>query len=116
MVMSNGRGQICKAILEVLGASSAPLKAREIADHLHGRGMPVTKSTVNSILYSELSSDNAVAQDAAFQWSLVNSAERTDSPASVVPVAEPESDVDHHAVSAPVECRAARRVLLSRLC
>ena len=53
--MADEREQIAESILAVLRGSAVSLKAREIADALHGLGLLVTRTTVNSVLYNELS-------------------------------------------------------------
>lgn len=111
--MADEREQIAESILAVLRESADSLKAREIADMLHGRGLTVTRTMVNSILYNELSRAGRVTQDSQYQWSatvpdrmaLVATQEPQDQAAS-----QPPTINEQHAPPTE-ECRAARRVL-----
>lgn len=111
--MADEREQIGESILAVLRESADSLKAREIADMLHNRGLVVTRTTVNSILYNELSSAGRVTQDSQYRWSaalaarmaLVTAQEPQDQDATRVPSAGEAFGPSME------ECRAARRVL-----
>lgn len=111
--MSQTREQVAASICTVLTKSDVPLKAREIVDHLCAIGFSVTKTDVNSILYSELTNRGAVTQHSEFRWSL-NGKEHHGKDAAVD--VSPESLLGPIANSvesstAPKECRAARRIL-----
>jgi ATP-dependent DNA helicase RecQ len=73
------RDQIKSAIVEALKGAQKPLKAQGILDIVKNKNgwRGLDKSTINSILYSELR--NKVRQDANYRWAL------TDGPSSVPP-------------------------------
>jgi hypothetical protein len=113
--MANEREHITKSILEVLGGTAAPLKAREIADALHRLGFVVTKTAINSVLYSDLARGGMVAQDSEYRWSATSQI-----PDAVLAAQKPggqEQKAPHAGASGPEshlvpeECRTARRVL-----
>jgi len=111
--MADEREHIAECILAVLRGSADSLKAREIADMLHGRGLATTRTTVNSVLYNELSRASRVTQDSQYRWSAIlpdrealaaaQESQRQDAPQlpSVREAFGPSTE----------ECRAARRVL-----
>jgi hypothetical protein len=68
--MAGEREQITGSILAVLRGSAVPLKAREIVDALRGLGFVVTKTAVNSVLYTELSRSGVATQDSEYRWSM----------------------------------------------
>ncbi|MBX3451326.1 MAG: hypothetical protein KF777_17290 [Planctomycetaceae bacterium] len=111
--MADEREQIAESILAVLRESAEPLKAREIADMLHGRGLAVTRTTVNSVLYHELSKAARVAQDSQYRWSatlpnrkaMVSAHDPQELDASYV------TSIGETSGPSTEECRAARRVL-----
>src|SRR5215217_7317010 len=112
--MFNEREQIAENILALLGGSSVPLKARELTDALHNIGVTVKRTTVNSVLYSELSNRGEVTQDSEYRWSANGRRNNT-----LIDVQKPEAsqqDVWNMPGSAvvtsiPKESRAARRVI-----
>jgi hypothetical protein len=111
--MADEREHIADSILAILRESADPLKAREIADMLHSRGLVVTRTTVNSVLYNELSRAGRVAQDSQYRWSGIDSGRML-----AVAVQEAQNKETLHppaaseAFSTPTEeCRGARRVL-----
>lgn len=111
--MSQSREQVAAAICKVLTNSAAPLRAREIVEHLYAAGLSVTKTDVNSILYGELTSREAVTQLGDFRWSLngaahVGETKEVEPPSEMPPVA-PAKTVE--STTSPEECRAARRIL-----
>ncbi len=111
--MGNAREKLGIAIINVLIASASPLRAREIADALHGLDVSITKSTVNSILYSELSAKNVVVQDSEYRWSAVRAATLSDAESALNTDGEGEAETAYSRSTevSPEECRAARRVL-----
>lgn len=111
--MFNEREQIAENILALLSGSSVPLKARELTDALHNIGVTVKRTTVNSVLYSELSNRGEVLQDSEYRWSANGRHDKT-----VSDVHKPESleqnvwDTPRCVVtSIPEKSRAARRVI-----
>lgn len=111
--MADEREHIADSILAILRESADPLKAREIADMLHNRGLVVTRTTVNSVLYNELSRAGRVAQDSQYRWSEIDSGRKL-----AVAVQEAQDNDPPHLSSAgealgtlTEECRGARRVL-----
>jgi hypothetical protein len=113
--MSNERKQLVESILAVLSESASPLKAREISDALNQRGLAVTKTAVNSVLYAELTSTKAVVQDSQYCWTFVNGqTNSSDTGDNAESAGGEQSHSEATALSRtadPEECRAARRVL-----
>ena len=113
--MSNERKQLVESILAVVSESASPLKAREISDALNQRGLAVTKSAVNSVLYAELTSSKAVLQDSKYRWTVVNgrakSSENGDTAESTRGRQSHTEATELSLTANPEECRAARRVL-----
>ncbi len=66
--MPSERDSIASSILEVLANATNPMLGREIADNLHRSGIIVTKQSVNSVLYFELTNGKCVAQDDSYHW------------------------------------------------
>lgn len=113
--MSSERDRIAESILRLLSTTAVPMRGREIAEGLHGSGVNVTRTVVNSILYCELSSTGCVVQDGEYRWAAVGQhacpgphPEGGDFTPEH-PNAEEQVEGEKH--SAPEECRAARRVL-----
>ena len=87
----------------------------EIADNLHRSGIIVTKQSVNSVLYFELTNGKCVAQDDSYHWTATGqvysssrSSSRTDmDDVQGMPIAEALIET----ASVPMECRTARRVI-----
>jgi hypothetical protein len=109
--MADEREKLAESIVAVLGGSTVSLKAREISDALHRLGHVVTKNSVNSILYSELSQGGMVAQDGEYRWSLTHHGPDAVVAATQEQQETPSPDRSHESHSAPEDCRSARRVL-----
>jgi hypothetical protein len=113
--MAGEREQIAERIVALLRASDISMKAREIADAFQQRGLAVTRTTVNSVLYSELSRTGGVAQDSEYRWSLHHTDQGCVANGQQLELQHPEPS---HPPSVGEEshwttefCRAARRVL-----